>query len=242
MKLGTLYGIGIGPGDPELITVKGAALLSATRSVFVPKPTGDGDSLALSIANRYLRPDAQVVELVFPMETGHALLIERWTAAAQQVAGKLQTGDDACFLTLGDPSLYSTWTYLRRALGTMLPGAPIVTVPGVTAISAAAALTEVPLGEGKAPVTIVPTTDDMESVRRALTEGGSVAVMKIGRRLADLLAVLAERGVLDRARLVARAGLDGERVEKDLRVLQQQGAEAGYLSVVLVPAAREASP
>jgi precorrin-2/cobalt-factor-2 C20-methyltransferase len=239
MKLGTLYGIGIGPGDPELITVKGAARLSASRWVFVPKAAQDADSLALAIASRYLRPDAEVIELVFPMATQRALLMERWTAAAQLVAAKLQTGDDACFLTLGDLSLYSTWIYLRRALARLLPDARTVAIPGVTAVCAAAALTGVPLGEGKAPVTIVPTPDDMEVVRQALEQGGTVALMKIGRRLPHVLAVLAERGALDRSCLVARAGLDGERVEMGLRALQGQGTEAGYLSVLLVPAAGE---
>lgn len=242
MNLGTLYGIGVGPGDPTLITVKGAAILSATRWIFVPKPSADGESLALSIARRYLCADAEIVELVFPMATDSALLTARWSESAQQVAAVLRKGENACFLTLGDPLLYSTWIYLRRALASVLPEAPTVTVPGITAVAAAAALTGLPLGEGKTPITIVPTAEDMGVVRQALTTGGTVALMKIGRRLHDVLAVLSEYGALDRATLVARAGLDGQRIESDLRALQPQDPEAGYLSVVLVAPSKQESP
>jgi precorrin-2/cobalt-factor-2 C20-methyltransferase len=241
MTIGTLYGIGVGPGDPELITVKGALLLAATRSVFVPKPNQDGDSLALSIARRYLRSDAEVTELIFPMATESAVLSERWTESAHRVAATLRKGEHACFLTLGDPMLYSTWIYLCRALGRVLPQAQTVTVPGITAVAAAAALTGVALGEGKSSLTIVPTAEQLGLVRQALATGGTVALMKVGKRLPEVIEAIAAHGALDRAVLVARAGLEGQRVQTDLGALRDQGPEAGYLSVVLIPPQKESS-
>lgn len=236
MTLGTLYGIGIGPGDPDLITVKGANLLRRCRHVFVPKARTAADSLALSIAGRHVQSEAAVHELVFPMTTDGVELETRWRESARQVAAVLQRGDDACYLTLGDPFLYSTYIYLLRALRQELPGACVITVPGVTAFSAAAALAGFPVGEAKKPVTIVPTSDDLEQVRRALAGGGTVVLMKIGKRLREILNVLEESGVIARSVLVSRVGLPEERLETDLRRLKESGTEAEYLAVILVQA------
>lgn len=240
MKLGTLYGIGVGPGDPELVTLKGARVLSRCRHVFVPKARTASDSVALAIAKQHIGPEAQVRELVFPMTTDRQELSDRWGESAEVVARVLQDGQDACFLTLGDPLLYSTYIYLLRALKARIPDAKVVTVPGVTAFSAAAALTDFPVGEGKQPVTIVPTADDLEDVRRALAMGGTVVLMKIGKRLADVLQLLEEAGALDDGVFVARAGLDGQRIETDLRNLKQEGPEVGYLSIILVRSGKDA--
>ncbi len=95
----------------------------------------------------------------------------------------LETGADACFLTLGDAFLYSTYIYLLRALRIRIPDVDVVTVPGITSFSAAAAIAEFPIGEAKKPVTIVPTADDLDEVRRAVSSGGAVILMKIGKRL-----------------------------------------------------------
>ena len=234
MTLGTLYGIGIGPGDPELITVKGANLLQHSRHVFVPKARTATDSLAWSIAGRHAHPAAVVHELVFPMTTDGAELEQRWRESARQVAAVLRSGADACFLTLGDPLLYSTYIYLVRALRQELSGVRVVTVPGVMAFSAAAALAGFPVGEGRKPVTIVPASEDLEQVRRALAGSGTVVLMKIGKRLGEVLKLLEESGVLERSVLVSRAGLPEERIETDLRKLKASGTEAEYLAVILV--------
>jgi len=234
MSIGTLYGIGIGPGDPDLLTVKGAKLLSRCRHVFVPKAKPAAESLARTIAEEHLRPDAEIHEMVFPMTSDRNELAARWNESAESVAAVLRQGEDACFLTLGDSLLYSTYIYLARALRALLPEAPIVTVTGITALSAAAALTEFPIGEGKAPVTIVPTADDFATLRGALALGGTVVLMKIGRRLEAVLDLLEEAGRIDGAVFVSRVGLEGQRIETDLRKLREEGPEAGYLSVILV--------
>jgi len=233
-KTGMLYGIGVGPGDPELITLKGAKVLGKCRQVFVPKAHGEGDSAALAIAGVYLRADAEIHELVFPMITDPEELARRWEESAGKLAAVLQDGEDACFLTLGDPLLYSTYIYLLRALRNILPQAEAVTVPGVTAFSAAAALTDFPIGEAKELVTIVPTADDLQAMEEALDRGGTVVLMKIGKRLGRILDLLEKKKLLDQAVFVSRAGQPEQRLEKDLRKLRAEGPEAGYLSIILV--------
>lgn len=236
MNLGTLYGIGVGPGDPELMTVKGARLLGRARHIFVPKARTKGESIGLSIARGYFQGQAQIHELIFPMTAEAGELSRRWEESAREIARVLTAGEDACFVTLGDPLLYSTYIYLLRALRALLPGAKVVTVPGVPAFGLAAALAEFPVGEGREPVTIVPAADDLRSVRRALAGGGTLVLMKVGRRLGEVLNLLEEAGVIEDGIFVARAGMEGQRVETDLRRLRKEGPEAGYLSIILVRA------
>lgn len=236
MKLGTFYGIGVGPGDSELITVKGANLLKRCRHVFVPKARIASDSVALAIARNYLGSDAVVHELVFPMTHNEAELSRRWVESANTVAEVLITGEDACFLTLGDPLVYSTYIYLLRALRAHLPELNAVTIPGITSFCAAAALTGFPLGEKKELITVVPTSDDLSSVREALQRGGTVVLMKIAERLAEIIEILKETGLLEQAVFVSRAGQEGQKVETDLRKLNLAEGRTGYLSLILVHA------
>jgi len=236
MKSGTFYGIGVGPGDSELITVKGANLLKHCHHVFVPKARIASDSVALTIAQHYLSPDAKVHELVFPMTHNEEELSRRWVESAEAVAAVLVTGADACFLTIGDPLVYSTYIYLLRALRARLPGLNAITIPGITSFCAAAALTSFPLGEKKELITVVPTADDLSSVREALQRGGTVVLMKIGERLAEIVKILEETALIDHAVFVARAGQEGQRVETDLHKLNVEEVRTGYLSLILVHA------
>lgn len=239
MKPGTLYGIGVGPGDPELITVKGARLLRDVKHVFAPKARVKTDSLARDIAARYIGPDTAVHELLFPMVTDKAELELRWDESAQAIAAVLRTGQDACFLTLGDALLYSTYIYLIRALKKIMPDAVINTVPGIAAYSLIAALTNMPVGEAKEPVTIIPAADDLDAVRRAVKGEGTVVLMKIGKRMAGILDILEEEGIIDNGVFAAYAGQEGERIETDLRRLRTEGPETGYLSTIIVHTGRK---
>jgi precorrin-2/cobalt-factor-2 C20-methyltransferase len=238
VKQGTFYGIGVGPGDPELLTVKAASVLAACPHVFVPKARTVSESVALEITRRYLRSDAQVQELVFPMTPDQDLLEQRWRESAEVIASVLEAGNDACFLTLGDPMVYSTYIYLLRALDERLPGVTTITVPGITSFCAAAAATHFALGEGKELITIVPTSDDLTVLRRALSTQGTVVLMKIGKRLREILEILKESGLLEHSVFVSRVGQGRQHIETDLRKLCVQDPEAGYLSVIIVHASR----
>lgn len=239
MKHGTLYGIGIGPGDPELITLKAARLISACRNIFVPKARDAAESVALDIARPLISREARIFELLFPMTADRGELAERWREAARSVADVLETGEDGCFLTLGDPLLYSTYIYLLRALRQLNPDLAGVTVPGITAFGAAAALTDFPVGEGRRPVTIVPAADDLAAVRQALAAGGTVVLMKIGKRLAEVIDLLEQEGLAQEAVFVSHATMAEQRIERDLGRLKAEGPEAGYLSIILVHAGKE---
>ncbi|MCR4309546.1 MAG: precorrin-2 C(20)-methyltransferase [Deltaproteobacteria bacterium] len=239
MTLGMFYGIGVGPGDPELVTVKGARILAQCPNVFVPKAGNALQSVAFAIARDYLAPGARVWELTFPMTTDRVELASAWDASAREVAIPLGAGQDACFLTLGDPLLYSTYIYLLRALRARIPDLQVVTVPGITAMCAAASLAEFPIGQFKESVTIVPAADDLRAVRQALAAGGTLVLMKVGKRLEALVDLLENEGFINRSVFVSRAGMAGQRIETDLRKLRGEDTVTGYLSVILVRTGRE---
>ncbi|MEI6033208.1 MAG: precorrin-2 C(20)-methyltransferase [Verrucomicrobiae bacterium] len=237
--IGTFYGMGVGPGDPELLTVKAASVLARCPHVVVPKAKADGGSVALEIASRYVHPNAVIHELVFPMTADKAELSRSWRQSAGTIATLLKTGEDVCFLTLGDALVYSTYIYLLRELKAILPSVQVITVPGITSFSAVAALTDFPLGEGKEPISVIPTADDLSAVRQAIESGGTVVLMKIGKRLGDILDILEETGVIGDAVFVQRAGHPNQVIELDLHKLRDKGSEAGYLSVILIHATKK---
>lgn len=241
MKQGILYGIGIGPGDPELITLKGSRILARCKHVFVPKgPAGD-ESLALSIAKQHIPDACHVTRIEFPMTRDRDELRKNWEASAKPIALLLRAGADVCYLTLGDTLMYSTYIYMLKGLRTHLPDAEIVTVPGVTAFSAAAALAGFPVGVGQQPVNVVPASENLESLETALSMGGTVILMKIGKKVGPVLKLLESSGHIDDAILVTRAGLTGQRIETDLRNLNPDFSDVANLSVILVHASKEAT-
>jgi precorrin-2/cobalt-factor-2 C20-methyltransferase len=236
MSTGTLYSIGIGPGDPELLTVKATKILSRTRQVFVPKARTARESIALAIAGTYIPEGAGIHDLIFPMTSSRSELTEKWKENAAAIAAVLETGEDASFITLGDPCLYSTGIYLIRELRKLLPEVRIVIVPGITSFSAASALTGFPVGERKQPITIIPVDHNLDQIRCALQQPGTVVLMKIGERLNAVLDILDECSRMEDSVFISRAGLDNERIVTDLRVLKNAPPETGYLSIILVRA------
>ncbi len=235
-RLGTLFGIGIGPGDPNLLTVKASHLLKQVPHVFAPKASTKAESIARSIVQPHLGPHAVVHDLVYPMTTNTDELDTSWRESACQVANVLEQGHDACFLTLGDPLLYSTYIYLLRALKARLPTVVTETVPGITAFSACASLTNFPVGEGRRPVVILPSSDDPTVLDAALALGGTLIIMKVGERLHKTLRWLDERLLLDKAVMVAKAGLPEQRVIMNLRPLLDEPSSLGYLATMLIHA------
>jgi precorrin-2/cobalt-factor-2 C20-methyltransferase len=232
--MGVLYGIGVGPGDPGLMTIKAARILGGTRRVFAPRSRQERNSKALQIAGPYLNPEAIVHEMVFPMTRDRAQLEKSWLENARTVAEPLLAGEDACFITLGDSTLYSTFTYVVRTLRSIHPEAVISIVPGVTAFSAVAASSEFPVGWGKAPVTILPSTEDFGALEKALGNQGAVVIMKVGKRLPLIIDLLEKLNLLDNAVFASKVGLEGQRLVTDLRELRYDDKAQEYISTILV--------
>jgi len=241
-KIGTLYGLGVGPGDPELLTLKAVRILKSCATVFVPRSGRLQDSRALQIAGVHLRPDALVEELEFPMSTDGAVLQESWDRAAERVWSRLGEGTDACFLTLGDISLYSTFHYLLKSLGRLSAELPVELVPGVTSYSAAAAKSLFCLGEGEERLALLPSVGDLDEVAEAVDRFDTVVFMKIGKNLEKVLDFLEAKGRLGGSILASRIGLPEERLVRDLEKMRGADEKAAYLSVILSRRGKDTAP
>ncbi len=232
-RLGTLCGIGIGPGDPDLITIKGAKLLADAGYVIVPKGGKRGRSLALEIVKPHLPIAAKIREITFPMSEDDEAKKQSWEGAAREALSILSLSQIVCFPTLGDPSIYSTFIYLVRAIREIEPGVDVVTVPGINSFSAAAAKAGFILAEDKEALTIIPAKGDLSDLKRALRVGGKIVIMKIGRALSSVISLLEEYEALEDSVFISHLGLEDERIVKDLSLLKAGNDEAGYLSIIL---------
>lgn len=222
-----LYGVSVGPGDPELITLKAARVLKSCTVLAVPRSGTDKTPVALEIARKGIPEIAgkRVVELPLPMTRNEADLERARDAAASTLIFLLKAGEEVAFLTLGDASVYSTYMYLHDRV--RAAGCEAQIIPGVPSFCAAAALRGKRLTEPGKPLHIVPGSYD--GVEASLNWPGTKILMKSGKALGKVKALLEARGLLERATLVQECGMEGERV----RPFSEVG-EAGYFSIVFV--------
>jgi len=175
---GHLYGIGVGPGDPELLTIKAAGILGRADVILAASSTKNDDSLALDIARPHLKPDARVIRLGFPMSRDQGTLESAWLENARLVLKELEAGHDAAFLTLGDPLLYSTFAYLLRTLRVLAPDQAVTVVPGITSFQAVAAATRTVLAESEQNLLILPGIREAKDLRKSLEGADNAVILK----------------------------------------------------------------
>lgn len=230
---GALIAIGVGPGDPDLITLKGVRLLKAADVIVTPLGDRSGSSIAGSIIAPHVDPGRQqVLERVFPMRQPPARQAAAWQSIADEIASLAEDGKQVAFITLGDPMLYSTFLYLRQELLNNHPGVPVQIVPGVSSIFAAASKARLPLGIGEESLTVVPATAGEEKIRRALKLEGTVILLKVYRSFPRIRRLLQEAGVDQHAVYIRRLGLEDEKIIIDL---DRVGADdLDYLSLIMV--------
>jgi len=205
---GTLYGVGVGPGDPELVTLKAARLIAAAGAVVYPAPEG-GDSLARGIAAGLIRPGTAEIAISLPMTTARGPAQAAYDAAADRIARRLDSGLDVVVLCEGDPFFYGSFMYLHARLA---PRFAVEVVPGVTSLTAAAARAGVPLAARNGVVTVLPAPLPDADLAAGIAAAETVAILKLGRHLGRVREVLRRGGWLDRAVYVERATQAGERV------------------------------
>jgi len=231
-KKGRLYGIGVGPGAPELLTLRAVQILQEVAVIFVPRGDAGEKSRALSIIEQFLRPGQELREAVFPMTRQRRELEQAWQEAAGAVAAVLDAGRDAAFVTLGDSTLYSTYFYLCEALQKARPGIEVETVPGIPSFSAAAALLNRPLALGRESLAVVPAGRDRAFLRQVLAAFDNVVLLKVAPVLEEVRGLLAELGRLEDAAYVCRCGMPGQVFQDNLAAAGELPGD--YFSLVLV--------
>ncbi len=235
-KQGNFYGIGIGPGDPELLTLKALRILKEVDVVFVPKAGNKEESMALEVVRPIIN-GKRVIEKVFPMIKDREKLQEFWLDAARAIKDELSKGRDAAFLTIGDSLMFSTYVYLLRCLRDMVPEENIHTVPGITSFNAAASLVNLPLAQRDERVAIIPVSDNVEELRPVLEGFDTVVLMKVAKRLDKVIALLEEMGLAETSVFASHVGLEDAFVTRNISALK--GSGRGYMSVIIVKNSRQ---
>ena len=235
-QAGTLYGIGVGPGDPELVTLKAVNILQRLDYIFGAAAAQNEHSIALRIAGAYLREGCVVDTLPFAMTRDEAVTAGLWRDNAARLAHLLTQGKNVGFVTLGDPLIYSTYGYLLREMRRGHPAIPVVTIPGITSFQAAAARLGEPLVEGDESLCVTSARSLVASASLAQAPAENLVIMKAGKDLAAAIAWLDQRDLLSRCHALRRCSLPDESVAADPRNLLTQSPD--YWTLLLCHARR----
>jgi precorrin-2/cobalt-factor-2 C20-methyltransferase len=224
---GTLYGLGVGPGDPELLTLKAVRLIKSSPVIAYPAPD-TGDSLARAIAAPHIPDGREEIIIRTPMIAGQFPANDVYDHYSIEISEHLKAGRDVAVLCEGDPFLYGSFMYVFSRLAEEYP---FEVVPGVSSLGACAAAAGAPLVSRSQILSVVPATVDEEVLKQRIQQSEAVAVMKVGRHLEKVCRVLDELDLKEQAIYVEHASMDNQQVLK----LDDVGfATAPYFSMVLV--------
>lgn len=226
---GIFYGVGVGPGDPELLTVKAVNVIKEADIIIAPRTEKKEKSTALNIARPYLKESVEIVHLVFPMVFHEDVLTDAWEENKRTILDFLTQGKKVVFLTLGDPMLFSTYIYVFKLLKDS--GYPIETIPGIPAFCAIASKVGIPLAEGNQVLSIVPTTKDEQALEDVIKKSDNLVLMKVYKNYPQVVKKLKASDHIANSVMVSRCGLDNEEIFRDLENVEKE--QVNYLSTVL---------
>ncbi len=223
---GKLIGVGLGPGDPELITIKADRIIREAEVIAYPEPD-NGESFARSVAAASFADDVIEIPITIPMKEDRFPAQEVYEAAAKEIETHLTTGIDVVVLCQGDPFFYGSFMYLFERVSKRFP---VEIIPGVTSMTACAAVAKTPLCARMESLSVLPSPMDETRLARMLSVAGAAAFVKVGRHLAKVRRVIDRFGLTDRSIFVAYASLP----QQIVLPLSEAPSEAPYFSIVLV--------
>lgn len=226
---GTLYGVGVGPGDPELMTVKAWRLVSTAKVIAYLAANG-GDSTARAIAAPFFADDVEELAIDMPMRPERELGQQAYDHAAALIAARLDAGNDVVMLCEGDPFFYGSFMYVFERLAARYQ---TVVVPGVTSITACAAALASPLCARDDVLKILPATMDETALGRELASAQSAAIIKVGRHFGKVKRALTAHHLLDRAMAVTHATRQDQTIEAVSKI---SGDALPYFTTIIVRA------
>jgi precorrin-2/cobalt-factor-2 C20-methyltransferase len=233
MKKGKFFGIGVGPGSAGMISFAAVQALQEVDAIFVPKARHVQESVARQCLNGVDLADDRFIEVVYNMDSDRAVTGQHYKQLAQQIVTELDAGKSVAYLTIGDSLTYSTYNYLLSALLEIVPDLDHKTFAGITSYCALASRFDWPLGHGKERMLVLPCPDEMTDLKRDIEHHDVIALIKIGRRLPSVLALLKQMEILEHCVFASRLGLPGEVVCSNLAELED-GDSLGYLSTMLI--------
>lgn len=229
---GKLYGLGVGPGDPELLTLKAKRILEEVDLVCAPQASPDKDSLALQTVKETVDCSKRVQRLHFPMTSNPQELEAAWERVTTEVIELLTSGQDVALITIGDPLFYSTYSYILERVKASESKIEVETVPGVASLNAGSSRLNLPLTQGDEKLAVIPTVDDLVEVREALINFENIVLIKVSKNYAQLVDLLAELNLKEEAVFISRCGQPEEFITSDLDSLV--GTTIDYLSLIIV--------
>ena len=234
MNYGTLYGVGVGPGAPDLMTLRAVDTLKRAEVLALPRSSDYGASMAWKIIEPVIGkiPGQERLFLTFPMSKEPMRLRRAWDVAFAKIGEHLERGRSVAFATEGDPSLYSTFGYLQRQAPDRWPGIRVEVVPAVSSIMAVAAVVGTPLADGLERIAIIPANYGVDDLASILNAFDTTILMKIGSEMPKVVAALQQTGLADKAVYVAKATMREQRVVADLREVRAERGDC--FAMVLV--------
>ncbi len=230
--MGTLYGISVGTGDPELITVKGLRLLQKTKIIAFPAGINQKPGIAEQIIAQWLHSEQITIALDFPYTKDEAVLQKAWQQAAAKVWQYLKQGIDVAFACEGDVSFYSTFTYLAQTIQQSYGAVTIITVPGICSPTAAASDLHIPLAIGNQRLTILPAIYSWEDLEQALGSSDVVVLMKVSSVYQQVWQILQQHGLLESSSLVERASSCDRKIYPNLK--DHPKLQLSYFSILII--------
>jgi precorrin-2/cobalt-factor-2 C20-methyltransferase len=234
-----LIGIGVGPGDVELLTVKAAKAIQNADIIMCPASSEDRPSIALSVVSPIIDKslNQKIVKLIFPMTKNKDVLEDTWKRNAKIMAETVLTGKNVVYLTVGDPYLYSTWIYMHKDLKENYPDMDISVIPGIVSIFTFASKVGVSIAEGAEKVAIIPSCYDLSSVKEIAKHSESMIFLKDGRYFDKVIEVLKESGFPDNSTFAIGQdlGTENEIVRKmTLGEVNDSSLTTKYFSILVV--------
>lgn len=225
MEKAKLYGIGVGPGDKELVTLKALRILKESDVVMAPV-MANGEKTAWGIVKDYI-PDKEVIYCFVPMTKDKEKLKQSYDDICDRVEAYLKNNKQVAFITLGDPTIYSSYMQINDEI--QKRGYETELIPGITSFCAAAARLNMSLCERNESLTILPAS--YKDVREGLRQKGNKVLMKAGKEILEVKEMLKEEGLLDKAQMVERLGMENERIYRNLDELD---SKSSYFSLIIV--------
>lgn len=224
------YGIGTGPGDSSLVTVKAINTLKNIDILYTPEAKKGGDSLALSIVKEYVPDKVEIKSRHFPMSNHGTDKIEAWEDISKEIVSDVKSGKDVGFITLGDPMIYSTYVYVMERI---MEDIEVETIPGISSFSNIASNQNFPLVMDTDPLVVIPCTMEDDKIDEALEKYDCIVLMKIYKRINLILDKLKKHNLIDYAILVSNSSQEREVVFTNLRE-EEIDEKISYFSTILV--------
>ena len=224
------YGIGTGPGDSSLVTVKAVNTFKILDILYTPEPKKGTDSLALSIVKEYIPDTVEIKQRHFPMNSDSVEKMAAWDQVAEEIVTDVKGGKNVGFITLGDPMIYSTYVYVMERL---IDEIEVETIPEISSFSNIASNQNFPLVMDTDPLIVIPCTMEEEKIDEALQKYDCMVLMKVYKNFKQIIEKLEKYNLIDKAILVSNSSQDREVVYKDLRDVHLQ-EKISYFSTILV--------